>query len=282
MKHQIARRVLTILLAAVALFDVAEGVLVLTGVCAPPATYQGTRFVDATVPMLLVAIVVGGSSLVAAATLYVRHPSGVYLAGAAGALMVAWEIVDEAVAQQFATIFVVVGLTVIALAEYLWTTDIQGQQLPARSHEVIRIALVVVEAIIAVSAFEGGRALLRGDYNQYVSVTWLEGTPFVDYTVPSLVLMIVVGGSALLAAATAFLHREWAVLDSMLAGLIMVGFLVVEAVCLDGAAGSALPMVLALQLFYLVLGVAIFGLAGFLWLREFPGHRFDVRHATHA
>jgi hypothetical protein len=66
MKHNVVRSLLLILLAGVAMFDIAEGILVLTGVCAPPVNYHGTPFTDATVPMLLVAIVVGGSSLLAA------------------------------------------------------------------------------------------------------------------------------------------------------------------------------------------------------------------------
>ncbi len=36
----------------------------------------------------------------------------------------------------------------------------------------------------------------------------MAGTPFSDYTIPGLVLVIVVGGSALLAAATVFIHDE--------------------------------------------------------------------------
>ena len=70
MRHKVARSVLTFLLAAVAAFDFAQGILVLTGVYAAPVNYHGTPFTDATVPMLLVAIVIGGSSLLAAATVF--------------------------------------------------------------------------------------------------------------------------------------------------------------------------------------------------------------------
>ena len=59
---------------------------------------------------------------------------------------------------------------------------------------------------------------------------WLAGTPFSDYTIPGLTLVIVVGGTALLAAATVFIQREWAVLVSVLAGLFMAGYEVVEVV----------------------------------------------------
>ena len=38
---------------------------------------------------------------------------------------------------------------------------------------------------------------------------------FSSYTIPGLVLLIVVGGGMLLAATTQFVHREWAVLLSL-------------------------------------------------------------------
>jgi hypothetical protein len=153
---------------------------------------------------------------------------------------------------------------------------------PTMKHKVIRIALVVIEAFIGLSAIQGGIALLRGAFDQVVPVAWLAGTPFSDYTIPGLVLVIVVGGSALLAAATVFIHREWAVLVSVLAGLLMAGYEVVEAVSLDSKVGNVLPSVLELQLLYFVLGLAIFGLAGSLWMREYRSQHFHLRHASHA
>ena len=130
MKHSVVRSVLTILLAAVAVFDIAEGILVLTRVRTPAVYYQGTLFADAPIPMLLVAIVVGGSSLLAAVTVFTRHAWGVFLAAAAGPIIVAWELIQIVVVGQFSSIMVCIGLAVIALAEYLWTTEFSGQQLP--------------------------------------------------------------------------------------------------------------------------------------------------------
>jgi hypothetical protein len=284
MKHKVSRSVLIILLAGVAVFDIAEGILVLTGVCVPPVNYHGTPFPDAVVPMLLVAIVVGGSSLLAATTVFTRHAWGLFLAAAAGLIMVAWELTHIVIVQQFSSIFVYIGLAVIALAEYLWTTEFSGQQLPASKHEVSRIALLTIAAFIATSAIEGGVAVMAGVVFGYeLPLAWLAGTPFGDYTIPGLALAIVVGGGALLAAATVFIHREWALLVSMVAGLVMTGYLIVEVVSIDSKLGDALPTSLAVQLFYFVLGVALFGLAGYLWMREYRGSRhFHLGHATHS
>jgi hypothetical protein len=282
MKHNVVRSVLTILLAGVAVFDIVQGVLVLTGVRTPAVHYQGTLFTDATIPMLLVAIVVGGSSLLAAATVFTRHAWSLFLAAAAGLIMIGWELTQIMVVQQFSSIFVYIGLAVIVLAEYLWTTEFSGQQLPAKKHEVIRIALVVIAAFIATSAIEGGVAVLGGVVFGYkLPLAWLAGTPFSDYTIPGLALAIVVGGSALIAAATVFIHREWAVLLSVVAGLMIDGYLVVEIVSIDSKLGDALPTSLAVQLFYIMLGVALIGLGGFLWMREYRTQHFHLGHAPH-
>ena len=135
MKHNGVHSVLTILLAVAAVFAIGEGILVLTGVCAPDVRFQGTPFTDATVPMLLLVIVVGGSSLLAAATVFIRHAWSVVLAATAGLIMIAWEVIELAVVQQFSGVqafFMAIGVVVIALAAYLWTTEFQGQHLPTR------------------------------------------------------------------------------------------------------------------------------------------------------
>src|SRR5262249_22097025 len=106
---------------------------------------------------------------------------------------------------------------------------------------------------------DGGLALFRGAYDQSVSLDWLAGTPFTEYRTPALALMIVVGGSALLAATTAFVHREWALLVSAACGLVLVGYLLVEVVTLDAKVGDAFAFVVALQVFYFVLGLAMLG-----------------------
>ncbi len=89
-------------------------------------------------------------------------------------------------------------------------------------HRGVQVALFVIEAVIGVSAVMGGTQLLRGDFLNDVPLSWLAGTPFSDYTIPGLALAIGVGGSALLAAATVSIDREWAVLASVLVGPILV------------------------------------------------------------
>ena len=149
-------------------------------------------------------------------------------------------------------------------------------------HKLVRIALVVLEAFVALSAVAGGIALLTGTFAQGIPVAWLQGTPFSDYTIPGLVLAIVVGGGMGVAAVTVFIHREWAVLISVVAGIFMVGFEVVEAASVDSKAGNGLSLMAGLQVFYFVLGLAIFGLATSLWMTEYRYQSLLTRHANQA
>ncbi len=131
-------------------------------------------------------------------------------------------------------------------------------------HTPVRIALVVFEALVALSAIAGGLWLAAG--RSTLPLAWLAGTPFSDYTIPGLVLAIVVGGSALIAAATVFIHREWAVFVSVAAGLLMAGYEVVRV-----------AMIGHLDWFYevsFVFGLVIFGLATYLWTTEYRRKQF--------
>lgn len=118
--------------------------------------------------------------------------------------------------------------------------------------------IVVLEAVVALSAIGGGIAMLLGA--DKFPVEWLRNTPFNDYTVPALMLAIVVGGSSLIAAVTVFTGREVGVPASIVAGLIMVGWIVVEVVTINA------PKVSWIEGVYLVVGLAVFGLATYLWI----------------
>lgn len=151
-------------------------------------------------------------------------------------------------------------------------------------HKAIRIALVAIEAFIGLGAIFGGIALLTGAFNfdQWIPVAWLQGTPFSDYTIPGLLLLIVVGGGMLLAATTVFVKREWAVLISAAMGLVMIGFEVVEVAIIDRYAQAVVPPTIVQQILMSTLGLLIFGLAGYLWMREYRSRSFLSRHVSHA
>src|ERR1700730_8016593 len=149
-------------------------------------------------------------------------------------------------------------------------------------HRGIRITLVIIEACIGLSAIGGGITLLRGAMGQWLPVAFLQGTPFSDYIIPGLILTIVVGGGMLLAAATQFIQREWAVLLSAAMGFIMSGWEIVEVAVIDRYAQAVVPSVVVQQVLFSVLGLVIIGLADSLWMMEFSGQHVLTRHASHA
>ncbi|MDQ2884700.1 MAG: hypothetical protein M3Y39_01285 [Chloroflexota bacterium] len=146
----------------------------------------------------------------------------------------------------------------------------------------IRIALAIIEACIGLGALGGGIALLIGAFDQWLPVAWLQGTPFSDYLIPGLVLTIVIGGGMLLASATQFIQREWAVLLSAAMGLIMLGWEIAEVAIIDRYEQAIVPSTIMQQVLFSVLGLLIFGLAAYLWLAEYRGHSFFGRHVSRA
>lgn len=95
------------------------------------------------------------------------------------------------------------------------------------SERVARISAVTIDAIAGVLAVAGCIGLLGGGIQ--FPAAWLLGTPFSDYTVPALILGVVVGGSALVAAAvTALASREVGALATAAAGAVMLGWIVGE------------------------------------------------------
>ena len=149
-------------------------------------------------------------------------------------------------------------------------------------HKTTRIALVVIEAIIGLGAIGGGIAILTGAFDQWFSLAWLQGTPFNDYTIPGLILLIVIGCGVLLAAVTIFIQREWAVLLSAAMGLVMIGFEIFEVVIIDRYGDAIIPSTIAQQALMSVLGLVIFGLASYLWMSEYRQHHFPTSPVSHA
>jgi hypothetical protein len=143
-------------------------------------------------------------------------------------------------------------------------------------HKAIRITLVIIEALIGLGAIAGGIAILTGAFDQWFSLAWLQGTPFSDYTIPGLTLLIVIGGGMLLAAATIFIQHEWAVLLSAAMGLIIIGFEIFEVAIIDRHADAIIPSTLAQQSLMAALGLVIFGLATYLWMNEYRVHHFPI------
>src|SRR6266849_1170280 len=109
-------------------------------------------------------------------------------------------------------------------------------------HTLVRIAIGVPTAFNALSAIGGGIARLLGTYQDGVLIEaggraqfpleWLQRKTFSAYTIPALILTMGVGGSSLTAAVLVLTGRDEGVPAPAVAGLIMVGYIVVEVVML--------------------------------------------------
>ncbi len=82
--------------------------------------------------------------------------------------------------------------------------------------------------------------------------------------------MLGVGGSSLIAAVLVFTGREEGELASVVAGLIMDGYIVVEVVMLKRGVSW-------IEGLYFGLGLLICGLAASLWMAEQRRHHWQIR-----
>lgn len=89
-----------------------------------------------------------------------------------------------------------------------------------------RRVLIPLHVFVAVMAAFGAFYGLAGA--EGVPAEWLEGTPFSDYTFPSLIPGVAVGGSAAAAAAGLLLRRRWGPLVAFLAADTLLVWIIVQ------------------------------------------------------
>ena len=117
-----------------------------------------------------------------------------------------------------------------------------------------RILLAGLLTVIAVNAFGGGVYGLLGAGG--VPQSWLEGSPFDTYVLPSLVLLVAVGGSAAVAAGLVFRRARMDQAAAITAGAILLGWIAVQVAILGWVSWLQPAMALA--------AVVILGLAATL------------------
>ena len=72
-----------------------------------------------------------------------------------------------------------------------------------------RSIVIAVAGLVGVAAVYGGAMLLADPTGLGVKREWLDGSPFSDYTLPGVVLLVGIGGGMLLTAAAAIMrHRN--------------------------------------------------------------------------
>jgi len=135
MKYTRVRFTLIILEAFVALTSIACGVGLMVGaVQFPLAWLAGTPFSDYTVPGLVMATVVGGSSFLATEMTRAGREGGVVASALAGLLLMGFEVAEVTMIDRnlgnwlplalgFQAIYSTLSLTIFGLAAFLWRTE---------------------------------------------------------------------------------------------------------------------------------------------------------------
>jgi len=116
------------------------------------------------------------------------------------------------------------------------------------------LVLMILTAVQALGAISGGVGLVRDPVNNIgLPISLLEGSPFSDYLIPGLILLIAVGLFALFVLAG--LLRRWkpAWWLSLASGGALVTWIIVEVVLLGYLPGAGI----GLQIAFGLIGVAI-------------------------
>ena len=135
-----------------------------------------------------------------------------------------------------------------------------------------RTLLIDLILFLGLSAVAGGVALLAGWIR--VPLSSLAGSPFSDYTVPAVLLTVVIGGSAMLAAGLVHLGKGVGLPASAIAGAAIIVFEIVEWSIIGFA---------WLQAAYIAIGLLIVSLAVWIRMARVRGrvaHRLPP-HAVH-
>lgn len=123
----------------------------------------------------------------------------------------------------------------------------------SRGGQAARRWLIGIEFAISLCAVGGAAYGLSGAEN--MPPEWLDGTPFRSYLVPSLVLLVAVGGGMALAGGLLLTRNELAPEATVTAGLILAAWILVQVLIIvpDGGFSWLQPAMFAIGL-VIVLG----------------------------
>lgn len=92
--------------------------------------------------------------------------------------------------------------------------------------KLARIVIIVLQLVVMLNAFGGGYYGLTGA--EGVDPAWLEGSPFSSYLIPSLFLLVVIGGGFALASLAWIVRNPRAPLLSLAMGVVLIAWIVVQ------------------------------------------------------
>jgi hypothetical protein len=118
------------------------------------------------------------------------------------------------------------------------------------TEKLVRYTLSKLLLLLAINAFAGGYYGLAGAKN--VPTEWLKGSLFQNYFVPSLILFVFVGGSALIAAIAVLRRHQMARKAAFTCGAIVLVWLAVQ-VAIIGYVSWMQPTTAVAAIFILLL-----------------------------
>jgi hypothetical protein len=117
---------------------------------------------------------------------------------------------------------------------------------PRKLDSRTRGLLVALQAFVGVGALFGGYGLLVDAEGLGLEREWLEGSPFADYRIPGLFLLIVIGGGMLVSAVLALIRSRYAVVAAFAMGLTLALWLIIETLIIGFQDWSQYALLLAL------------------------------------
>lgn len=119
-----------------------------------------------------------------------------------------------------------------------------------RSVTGLAVVLGILQVFIGLSGLAGGVGLIVEPSGAFWGLPqqWLRGTPFSNYLVPGVVLLLVVGLGSLLGAATTFFRYPYAPEMAIVLGGLLIVWIIAQVMWIGPANW--------LQPFYFILGLA--------------------------
>lgn len=135
---------------------------------------------------------------------------------------------------------------------------------PRQEPRRLRLTLIALATLVALTAIPGALFVLPT-----MPTEWLHQgliAPFADYTIPALALGVLCGGIAVCAIVAVLLRPQLGGLTSLIAGIVMIGFELVE-IAVVGFTPWLYPSQPQgwLQVIYLVVGSLMAALGWRLW-----------------
>jgi hypothetical protein len=101
-------------------------------------------------------------------------------------------------------------------------------------------AMGAIELVMGIAAVLGGLGLLRDGSG--LEVAWIEHTLLPSWTIPGILLIVLVGGGMLTAAAVTLRVRALAAPAALAMGLVLLAWLAIETLMIGWHGGPQLPL----------------------------------------